>query len=337
MPVHPPALHVTSRPLRHLVVWVTVVALIALTGAVGYMLIEGWSFWDSFYMSVITLTTTGFREVHPMNRWGEGWTMVLSITAIGIIFGTVGVVAEQVVAEVGSGRWEQRRMERKIQSMHDHFIVCGFGRVGAQVAAELRTAGEQVVVIDTKENSINRAVQRDFPVVSGDSSNDDILEAAGVRRARGLVSCIDSDSTNVYVTLTARALNPRLYIVARASSSQVMGKLTQAGADHAVSPYTMAGHRIASLAVRPGVVNFMDAALNRIDLGFGLEEIAIGRHSRLAGCTVAQLRDMGLFVLAIHHADDEYEPNPTDDRRIPLDVSIIVSGTSTVLKEFRTG
>lgn len=323
--------------MRHVIVWILSVGLVALVGALGYMALEGWGFFDSLYMSVNTLGTTGFREVHPLDRAGEIWTMLLTVAAIGIIFGTVGVVAEQIVATVGSGRWEQRRMQKKIESIRDHFIVCGYGRVGGQVAEDLRSAGEVVVVIDAKEDSLARAEAEGFLVVHGNSASDEVLTRAGVLRARGLVTCIDSDSDNVYVTLTARALSPDLYIIGRAGSARVIPKLRQAGANHAVSPYVMAGHRITSLALRPGVVNFLDAALNRIDLGFGVDEIPVVEGDRLAGRTMADLRGHGVFVLAIHDGDGGYEPNPVDDRVAEPGVTLIVSGSSEVLREFDGG
>lgn len=322
------------RPIRHVFLWIVSVVCVALIGASGYMVFERWSFHDALYMAVITLTTVGFKEVHPMHWHGELWTMALSVAAIGIIFGTVGVVAENLVAAVTGGYRESRRMQKQVAAMNGHFIVCGFGRVGSHVAKELIDEGEQVVVVDVRDDSLHRARDAGYAVVPGNGTTDEVLRAAGVTRARGLVTCIDSDPENVYVTLTARALNPELYIVGRASSSEVMKKLHQAGADHAVSPYVMAGHRITSLSLRPGVVDFIDAALNRIDMGFSVQEMRVTKGDSLDRQNIGDLRKRGLFVLAIRYDDGAYEPNPADERFVSAGQHLIVSGANSVLEEF---
>lgn len=221
-------------------------------------------------------------------------------------------------------------MQTKVDALRGHFIVCGYGRVGSLVAKELREDGQQVVVLDVDAASLQRAADENFLVVPGDGTSDDILVKAGVERARGLVTAIDSDSDNVYVTISARSLNPDLFIVGRASSSAVMKKLTQAGADRAISPYKMAGTRIVQLALRPGVVDFIDAALSRGELSFGMEEVTV--DDRLAGTTVGQLRAQGLFTLAIRHENDKYEPTPADERKLEKGESLILSGSTRAMR-----
>ncbi len=318
-----------SRPLRNVLIWSAAVATFAMIGVIGYMVIEGWGFFDALYMTVITLATVGFKEVHPMDQGGLIWTMVLSVAAVIIIFGTVGIAAENMVAEVASGRRELRRMQKRVNALSDHFIVCGYGRVGSLVAKELREDGQDVVVLDVDHTSLDRAVAEDFLVVPGDGTSDEVLLKAGVRRARGLVSAIDSDANNVYVTISARTLNSDLFIVARAGTTAVMHKLKQAGADRTLSPYVMAGRRIVELALRPGVVDFIDAALSRGELSFTLEEVVV--DAALAGRTVGDLRSSGLFTLAIKHDVGAYEPNPADDRVLEKGESLIVSGSTDAL------
>jgi voltage-gated potassium channel len=314
------------RPLRMVVLWLVGVAGVSFLGAVGYMVIEGWGLLDAMYMSVITLTTTGFREVHTLTDPGRIWTMILSVVAIGIIFGTVGIVAEQTVGAVWSGRRGQRQMDRLVSSLKDHFIICGFGRVGSLVARDLTSAGLDVVVLDVGEESLNRAEADGYPVIHGDGTSDAILRRAGIERARGLVSCIDSDASNVYVTLSARALNPNLFIVGRAGDEGVVQKLRIAGADRAISPYTMAGTTIANMALRPRVLEFIDAALSRGDLAFTLEEVTVDEE--LVGMTIAELRSRKVFTLAITRSDGSYEPNPPDNRVLGRNEHLIVSGSS---------
>ncbi len=306
--------------------WVLIVVTGMIVGTTGYVLIEGWNVFDSLYMTVVTLTTTGFREVHPLSPAGMAWTMFLSLAAVGIIFGTVGIVAEAAVREVSSGKRGQRLMTERIRAMKGHFIVCGYGRVGTLVARDLRAAGHEVVVLDVGEESLRRAENDEFPIVHGDGTSDAVLIRAGIEKARGLVSCIDSDASNVYVTLSARTLNPDLFIVGRAGDEGVVQKLRIAGADRAISPYTMAGTTIANMALRPRVLEFIDAALSRGDLAFTLEEVTV--DDALEGSTIADLRAKKVFTLAISTSDGTYEANPPDSRVLRHDEHLIVSGSS---------
>lgn len=224
-------------------------------------------------------------------------------------------------------------MARTIDALQHHFIVCGYGRVGSKVARDLIDDGQQVVVIDVRPDSLERARADGYLIVAGDGTSDDVLRLAGVERSRGLVSCIDSDANNVYVTLSARSLNPHLFIVGRAGSEGVDAKLLQAGADRAVSPYTMAGRRIAELALRPRVVDFIDAALSRGDLSFTMEEVEVSAEGPLAAQTVGTLRTRGIFTLAIMRAAGDYEPNPADDRTLRAGEHLIVSGSAQALQD----
>ena len=312
-----------------ILMWICVVAGVSLLGALGYMVLQGWNLLDALYMAVITLTTTGFREVHTLTPAGQVWTMILSVVAIGIIFGTVGFVAEQTVGEVWNGRRGQRLMQRLVDSLSGHYIICGYGRVGSLGARDLTTAGLDVVVLDLGEESLARAETDGYPVIHGDGTSDAVLLRAGIKKARGLVSCIDSDASNVYVTLSARTLNPDLFIVGRAGDEGVVQKLRIAGADRAISPYTMAGTTIANMALRPRVLEFIDAALSRGDLAFTLEEVTV--DDDLIGSTVADLRARKVFTLAISSSDGSYEANPPDDRVLRGDEHLIVSGSSAAV------
>jgi len=318
----------TSRPVLG---WVLAVLALAVIGALGYMVIEGWSFMDGLYMAVTTMTTVGFREVHELDWPGRIWTMVMALSAIGVIFGTVGVVAENVITDVASGRRKAKRMSRMIDQLRGHFVVCGFGRVGSMVARELLEDGQKVVVIDIREDSLQRAEDAGYLVVHGDGATDEVLRRAGVERAKGLVSAIDSDAENVYVTLTARSMNPGLFIVGRAGAENVISKLIQAGANRAVSPYTMAGRRIVNLALKPGVVEFIDAALTRDQLAFSMEEVVADPGGSLAERTVGELRGRGILTLAVLHAPGDFEPNPPDSRVVAAGEHLIVSGATAML------
>ncbi len=326
-----PASWVTRSHVR---LWLAAVAAAILVFTTLYWLIEGWSAWDGLYMTIITLTTVGFREVHELDNAGRAVTMAASLSGAALIFGGVGIMAETLLSEIGSGHRERRRMERTIADLHDHLIVCGYGRVGSTVARQLRETGRSVVVIDILADSIERARHDGYLVVEGDATEDATLRAAGVDRARALVTTTDSDANNVYVVLSSRAINPALYIVGRANTPSAEPKLTQAGADRVVSPYTMAGRRIAELAVRPALVDFIDAALSPNSLTFALEADRVDAGGPFDGRTVGELRDRGIFVLAVVRGPGEYDDHPPADRRLGAGDELILSAPSVTLREF---
>jgi voltage-gated potassium channel len=323
---------------RHVRIWLGVVLATIVVGTIGYIVLFGWDLADSIYMTVITMTTVGFREVRELVHLPERiWTMLLSIAGVGIIYGSIGIVAEAVIAEATSERREARRMAEAVAELRNHYILCGYGRVGSTVARELVHAGQKLVVIDILADSLERAAHDGHLVVQGDATSDDTLRLAGIDRARGLVTTIDTDANNVYVTLSARALADRLFIVGRANAEGAEAKLHQAGANRVVSPYTMAGRRMAELAVRPRVADFIDAALSHGELRFTMEEIEVAAGGSLDGMTVGELRDRGVFTLAIVASGENYEPNPPPDRVLVAGESLVVSGASEPLKALREG
>ena len=318
----------------HVRLWVAVVVAVVAVGSLGYIAI-GWPLGDAIYMTGITLTTVGFKEVRELDTVGRAWTIIVAVAGVGIIFGSVGVVAEAVLSEAVSGRREAKRMTQAVGELRRHLILCGYGRVGSTVARELAHAGERFVVVDINPASLVTAQHDGHLVVSGDATNDAVLQEAGVERARGLITTIDSDANNVYVTLSARALNPNLFIVARANETGSEAKLLQAGADRAVSPYSRAGRQIAELAVRPRVADFIDFALSHGELAFSIEELVIAPDGPLTGRTVGALRDDGIFALAIVRGEGDFEPNPAADRVLSPGESLIVSGSAETLQELR--
>jgi voltage-gated potassium channel len=319
----------------HVRIWLLTVATVVVVGTLGFTLIQGWALGDALYMTVITLTTVGFREVRELDGVGRAWTMALSVAGVAIIFGSVGIVAETVLGEVASGRRERRRMEERISSLRGHYVICGYGRVGATVARELVHGGRRVVVIDVNAESLAEAIRDGHDVVEGDATSDATLRRAGIERAGGLITTIDSDANNVYVTLSARALNEGLFIVARANLEGSEAKLLQAGANRVVSPYTRAGRQIAELAIRPRVADFIDLALSHGQLAFSIEEVEVAAGGPLEGRTIGSLRDEGIFALAIVRGEGDYVPNPPTDRALQAGDSLIVSGTSEVLRQLR--
>jgi voltage-gated potassium channel len=321
---------------RHVRTWILAVLSVTVIGTLGYVVVFRWPVSDAIYMTVITLTTVGFREVHELVGFPERvWTMILAVAGVGIIFGSIGIVAETIISEAASGRREAKRMREAVEALSDHFIVCGYGRVGSTVIAELEHTGQRFVVIDINQPSLDRAAADGHLVVVGDATDDDTLRRAGIDRARGLLTTVDSDANNVYVTLSARAMNPRLFIVARASAEGAESKMLQAGANRVVSPYTMAGRRAAELAIRPRVVDYIDAALSHGNLSFSLEEVEVDGESPLLGATVGRLRGEGAVVLAILQHDGAYEANPPESRAFREGESLIVSGSTEALEALR--
>ena len=314
--------------------WLLAVLLTVATGTAGYVLL-GWPIDDAAYMTGITLTTVGYKEVRELDDLGRVWTVALAVAGVGIIFGSVGIVAEAVLSEAVSGRREARRMGDQIGGLRGHLVLCGYGRVGSTVARELAHAGQRFVVVDINPESLADATRDAHLVVEGDATDDDVLRAAGVVRARGLITTIDSDAHNVYVTLSARALNPSLFVVARANQEGAEAKLLQAGASRVVSPYARAGRQIAELAIRPRVADFIDSALSHGELAFSLEEIEVAEGGTLAGRTVGALRDEGIFALAIVRGEGDYEPNPSTGRVLLPGENLIVSGTAETLQALR--
>jgi voltage-gated potassium channel len=321
----------------HIRIWLSVIVGAVVIGTAGYMILDpDWRLLDALYMTVITLTTVGFREVNPLSDAGRVWTMILSLAGVGLIFGSVGIVAEYLVVEATSGRREAKRMEDAVKRLSGHYILCGFGRVGQTVATELVHSGLKVVVIDIMSDSLGRARRSGFLEVEGDATEEATLRAAGIERAKGLITTIDSDAHNVYVILSARAINPKLFVVARANTADSEARLMQAGASRVVSPYTMAGHRLAELATRPRVVDFIDAALSHGELAFSMEEVeVVAGNGTTDGATVASLRDTGVFVLAIVTGEKSYEANPRADRILRPGETLVVSGSSDRLRELR--
>src|SRR5829696_4017074 len=305
--------------------------IIAIVGVLGYMLFEGWSFTDALYMTVITLTTVGYREVRTLDATGQLWTMVLLITGVGTLFYAAVSSVELVVEGTIRGYFGRRRMQAAIGKLSGHHILCGYGRVGRQVAAEFARDGVPFVVIDQDPEIAEACAAEGHLVLLGDASDDGVLEEAGVRRAEGLVAAVDSDADNVFVVLSARKLNPKLNVVARASSDESAAKLEMAGADRTLSPYAVGGRRLASLATQPLIVDFLDIVTRgEKGLEFRLEEFGVPKESPLANHTIGKLKigaKTGAMVLAIRTPEGRFDTTPSAQDEIHPDDTLIVLGT----------
>jgi voltage-gated potassium channel len=311
-------------------------ALIAiiLFGTAGYMFLLGWPFLDALYMTIITITTVGYKEVHDLsnNPVGQVWTMLLLLTGVGTLFYAVVSFVELVVEGTVRGYFGRRRVKAEIDKLNGHYILCGYGRVGRQVAREFTAEGVSFVVVDQQESSVEECVQEGHLALLGDASDDATLEEAGIRRAKGLVAAVDSDADNVFVVLSARKINPDLHIVARASSDESAAKLEIAGADRTLSPYAVGGRRLASLATQPLIVDFLDI-VTRGEKGieFRLEEFGVPKQSYMANHTIGQLQigeKTGAMILAIRTSEGKFDTTPSAQHTIHPGDTLIVLGTS---------
>lgn len=326
----PPALGKVATRFR---IPVAILVFAFIYGIAGYMLLEGWDLLDAAYMTVTTLTTVGFGEVRPLSNPGRIFTMsVISIGLFGLV-ATVGAFADALVGGELGESLRMRRMKRSVERLKDHYVICAFGRVGRTAAEELKEQGIPCVAIDTLEELQPLMEDLGIPHIIGDPTDDDVLKQAGIERARGLVCAVDSDAVNVYITLTARALNPKLSIVARASNPESVDKLYRAGADRVVSPYSLSGRRMAFLALRPSVVDFVDMVTVAPDLR--LDEIVIREGSHLEGRTVGQAcaAHPGISILAVRKPGQELAPSPRQDTVLGEGDLVVALGPVTSLSD----
>ncbi len=299
--------------IRQLLLLLGVPAGLIALGALGYVLIEGWGFFDALYMSVITLTTVGYLEVHPLSPAGRAFTMVFLLGGVFTLF----FMASEAVRAVVSGEVRsvlgRQRMQRSLQEMKEHFVVCGYGRMGHFVCQEFSSLGLPFVIVE-KDGSLLRGFSMPHGIpLDGDATSDDVLRQAGVERARGLVTAAASDAANLYVTMSARFLNDKLFIVARAEEEDAEKKLLRAGANKVVSPYAIGGQRVAQAVLRPNVMDFLELATRSQHLELQIEETAIAATSLLAGKSLDESRirrDLGIIVIAIKKPNGTMSFNP---------------------------
>jgi voltage-gated potassium channel len=312
-------------------------AAIVVVGGIGYMLIEGWSWVDAFYMAVITITTVGFGEVHPLSPAGRLFTSVLVVLGVAAITYSFTAVTNYLIAGELGGVLEEFRMKRKISALDGHHIVCGYGRVGQEVCSHLVQEGRPLVVIDHDSQAIERARSMNYPVIEGDAGNDQTLTEAGILKAAGLVAALDSDSSNLFVVLTARTLKPDLNIVARADFEESAGKLLVAGASRVLSPYSLGGRLIAQTLIRPDVVDFLEAVMYDESLHLFLEDLTVGVGSSLADSTVGEARireKTGANVLGLKHGHNVIISPDSNHALHPGDV-LVALGTRQQLADLQ--
>lgn len=317
---------------RRVLLGVYALAAIIITGIIGYMVVEGWSFVDALFMTIITITTVGYGEVHPLSTGGRIFSIFLIIGGVGgSLYTLTGIIEYILAGHIGTTLW-RRRMRAKIANLKGHFILCGLGRVGEEIARTFHEEGAPFVVIDNRQDCIARAEQAGYFYVEGDATSDEVLREAGIEHARGLVAAVGSDAENTYITLSARGLRPDLFIEARASGQEAVKKLERAGANRIVSPNNIGARRMAMLALRPAVVDFIDNVSQRSGPDLLMENVAISNNSSLAGQTMAAFRQCSKAnILAVSKKSGELIANPPDEEKILPGDSLIIVGTSEQL------
>jgi len=303
----------------------SLVTILVTFGTGGYMIIEGWTALDAFYMTVITITTIGYGEVKSLSGPGRAFTIILIV--FGVITASYAITStvELLTSREFLGRLRNRRRRRVLEKINDHCIICGFGRMGRSLAQELMLRGVAVVAIDTEDEVIEQCQQLEIPAIKGNASSEQTLREAGLERASSLVTVTPSDAENVFIILTAKSINPKLNIITRCNAETSIPKLEKAGADTVISPYAIAGRRIAHMLTHPNVTSFLDGVLEFGDRQMRLEEFVIGPNSPLAGKTLQEAR-LNAVVLAVDHPGNRIFTHPSADTKLLPGTAFIAMG-----------
>ena len=310
-----------------------ILLIVLFIGSFGFMLIEHWDFLDSLYMTIITITTTGFEEVHPLTHVGRVFTIVLLVMGIGSIAYTGGRAAQLLIENQIIRR---RRMSKKLEELKNHYIVCGYGRMGKYICEELSSAKVDFIVVDNKPDKIDRLIDMNYLYINGDATSDEVLTTAGIMEAKGLVAVLSNDAENVFTTLSAKALNPNLYVVARAVEEETESKLKKAGANRVVKPYEIGGNRMAELLLRPGVIEFIDVVARERSVDLSMEEFMVNEKSELIGKSLAELpirKELNIIIVSINKLKGGFIYNPKSPTIIEKDDKLIALGEKANLSE----
>lgn len=298
-------------------------------GTFGYESIEGWNFLESLYMTVITIATIGFKEVRPLSPEGMLFTIFIAIVGVGTAAYALSSLTEIMIGSQLAEIMGRRRVQREIDKLKNHYIVCGYGRMGSLVCRELKAQGKEVVVIESSE-SLKPALEKDEMLyLIGDVTDDTVLTKAGIERAKALVAAVRTDADNLYLVITARQLNPNLYIVSRSADEAAGRKLMRAGANKVVSPYHIGALRMAQAVLRPAVVDFLDLTVRAEKQALRMEGLHVSPSSKLVGLTLkdSKIREkLGLIIIAIKRADGEMILNPLPDTKIISGDILITAG-----------
>ena len=297
-------------------------------GTFGYATIEGWNLFESLYMTIITLTTVGYNEVHHLSHQGQIFTIFLIIFGVGTIAYTIGLMIQFMVEGQLQQFMGRKKVRKQISNLRGHYVICGYGRIGRLISREFASKPIPFIVVENDPKRCQRLVEDEYLFIEGDATQDEILEQARIHQAKGLITAVTSDAANVFIILTARGINPDLFIMARASEEGAEVKLIRAGANKVVSPYTIGATRMAQAILRPSVVDFIDIATGRKNIALQMEEITVAPESRLVGKDLIQSgirKELGLIIVGIKH-DGQMIFNPAANTVIEAGNTLIALG-----------
>lgn len=320
--------------VRRLLQVVYVLIFVIIVGVIGYMLLEDWPFFDALYMTIITISTVGYGEVHGLSTGGRLFSILLIIGGVGVMFYTATAIVQYLAEGYLSGLFGRNRMKGKLSKLSGHIILCGYGRVGQEVARAFEREGAAFVVVEHGPEVFAKAAYDGYLCLQGDATKDDVLDQAGIKRAKGLVAAVGGDADNIYITLSARGMNPGLLIVARATDEESESKLKRAGADRIVFPLRVGGRRMAMSATHPLVVDFVDTTMQVHDRELVLEDVRIGPNSPLAGVTIGegQRHLAGAAILAARQGEGAVLTSPSQETLLEAGDELVIIGTREQLR-----
>ena len=322
-----------NKLLNQVGLGLAILSVITILGTIFYSLVEDYSLLEAFYMTIITISTTGFKEVRPLSDTGKVLTIFIIISGVIAIAYTGGKAAQLIIE---TQLFRRKRMSKQLGKLKNHYIVCGYGRMGREVCDTLVDNNELFVVIDSDQERIDELIEKGFLFIHGDGANDDTLIEAGIEKAKGLAAVVKSDAENIFITLSARELNKDLFVVARAIEERTESKLQKAGADRVVKPYELGGKRIVHLLLRPGVTDFIEGVARKKGMNINLEEILINDPCPLVGKTLAESplrRELNVMVIAIYKSNGSFIYNPQSIEKIETgDKLIVIAETENLAK-----
>lgn len=326
-------------PLRKFRISLATLIVLIGGGTIGYMLIEDWSAFEALYMTIITLATVGFREIHSLSFEGRVFTILLIVFGAGTIAYTIGTLIQFMVEGQLRAVLGRKKVEKKINRLKAHYIVCGYGRIGRLISRDFKSKPVPFVVVEQDPELCSALDEEGILYINGDATQDEVLLRAGIQHAKGLITAVTSDSANVFITLTARGLHPDMFILARAGEESSELKLKRAGANKVISPYIIGASRMANAILRPSVVDFIDIATGGENLELQIEEIRISPNSTLAGKALINSgirKDLGIIIVGINKRNKKPVFNPAPETLIETGDVLITLGKPPAIKDMET-
>lgn len=328
-----------TRPVKRMLFIGAAMLVVLLVGTVGLVLIGGYPVFDAFYMTLYTVATVGYSELHPLSQTGRVFNSFIILFGVTVMFFAIGAMTQTIVQLELGDIFDKRRMRRMIDKLANHYIICGFGRVGRGAAEELRAAGAAFVIVDRDPERVEQAVKAGMLAMQADSTRDETLHAVGVTKARGLIAALGTDADNLFVILSAKTLNPLLNLAARVAEEESEQKLRRAGADAVFAPYAITGHRLAQALLRPHVSQFLDFTGNSLGVDVAIEQVRVDDASEYVSKSLQQAqlrRDLGVVVLAVRKSSGAMLFNPPAEAEIQGGDYLIVMGRQADLRKLES-